>query len=166
MSKFRSIIKDTQTKQILIDSLCNGIKNTSEFIDAVNYIIENKIENINDDFLYDSEESFVDLILPSFRRAWGKVYIDPPTLFISDSKIKKERLELFQSLFNIDDFIDYLLEMLNKTKNCLSEFTHLDRTIEHITLIVDNYIAKLVNMVNESIDIKGDIREARLKKIL
>ena len=39
-------------------------------------------------------------------------------------------------------------------------------TPEHLTLIVDNYIASLVKKVIESDDIKKDLRDAKIKKLL
>lgn len=156
-----------EMKQILIDGLCIGITNASDFRDACNYVIDKKshlfdIPVFNDNSLYDDEDDILDLIMPSFRRTWAKIYIQTPTLFKSDDK----RLQLFQSLFNIDEFLDYLISMFKKTKGCLSDFRYIDKTPEHLTLIVDNYIALLVKRVIESKDVKKDIREAKLKNIL
>jgi hypothetical protein len=49
--------------------------------------------------------------------------------------------------FNVDEFIDYLIDMFIKSKDCLQQFEHIDRTAETLTLIVDNYIAGLVQRV-------------------
>lgn len=158
-----------EMKQILIDELCKGITNTSDFRDACHYVFDKKIHLFDipefNNSLYDGEDDILDLIMPSFRRAWGKIYVQTPTLFKSNIPDDK-RLELFQNLFNIDDFVDYLIFMFKKTKGCLSDFNHIDRTPEHLTLIVDNYIASLVKKVLDSGDIKKDIREAKLKNIL
>jgi hypothetical protein len=49
--------------------------------------------------------------------------------------------------FNADEFIDYLIDMFSKSKDCLQHFEHIDRTSETLTLIVDNYVAGLVQQV-------------------
>jgi hypothetical protein len=51
--------------------------------------------------------------------------------------------------FNLDKFIDYLIDMFVKSKDCLQHFEHIDRTSETLTLIVDNYIAGLVQRVRD-----------------
>jgi hypothetical protein len=56
--------------------------------------------------------------------------------------------------------------LFKKTKGCLSDFEFIDRTPEHLTLIVDNYIASLVKKVIESYDIKKDLRDAKIKRIV
>ena len=39
--------------------------------------------------------------------------------------------------------------MFVKSKDCLQHFEHIDRTSETLTLIVDNYIADLVQRVRD-----------------
>jgi hypothetical protein len=51
--------------------------------------------------------------------------------------------------FNLDEFIDYLIDMFVKSKDCLQHFEHIDRTSETLTLIVDNYVADLVQRVRD-----------------
>ena len=160
---------DKEYREILIDTLCKGITNVSEFRDSVEYVIDHKLEMFNNEFfnspLYEEDkECVIDLVLPSFRRVWGKVYSDTPTLF--KKRPGDLRLDLYQQLFNIDEFLDYLKEMFLKVKYSLKEFDNLDRTIETITLIVDNYIAGLVKRVLDSDDIGRDIRQAKLNKII
>ena len=100
--------------------------------------------------LYLEEDETLDLILPTIKRAFGKVFINPPTLF-KDSNNKSlsenKRYELFTMYFNIDEFINYLIDIFIKSKNCLHHFENIDRTAETLTLIVDNYIAGLVQRV-------------------
>ena len=43
--------------------------------------------------------------------------------------------------------MDYLVDMFHKTKNSLNSFEYLDRTSETLSLIVDNYVASLVQKV-------------------
>jgi hypothetical protein len=160
---------DKEYREILIDTLCKGITNVSEFRDSVEYVIDHKLEMFNNEFfnspLYEEDkECIIDLVLPSFRRVWGKVYSDTPTLF--KKRPGDLRLDLYQQLFNIDEFLDYLKEIFLKVKYSLKEFDNLDRTIETITLIVDNYIAGLVQKVLDSDDIGRDIRQAKLNKIV
>ena len=162
-------IKSKEYREILIDTLCNGIKNVSEFRDSVEYIIDYKLEMFDDDFLNqqlyeEDKDPIITLILPSFRRVWGKIYLDTPGLF--KRRPGDLRLELYQQLFNIDEFFDYLKEMLVKVKDSLKYFENLDRTVETLSLLVDNYIAGLIKKVLESDDINRDIRQAKLNKII
>lgn len=164
-----SKIKSKEYREILIDTLCKGITNVSEFRDSVEYIIDQKLEMFDDDFfnqyLYEEDkETIITLILPSFRRVWGKVYSDTPSLF--KKRPGDLRLKLYQQLFNTDEFLDYLKEMFVKVKDSLKYFENLDRTIETLTLIVDNYIAGLIQKVLDSDDINRDIRQAKLNKII
>jgi hypothetical protein len=80
--------------------------------------------------------------------------------------VPDKRLELYQLSFNIDDFIEYLIDMFNKTKNLLIHFEFLDKTQETLTLIVDNYVAKLVNGVTTCDDIAKEIRDLKIQKVV
>lgn len=164
----RNIIElcgDLESREILIDSLCQGITNTSDFRDAVSYILDNKISIFDiDDFkspLYEDEDDYLDLILPAFRRVWGAVYVQPPPLFKSD-----ERLELYRLNFDIDEFLDYLKESFIESKGCLDYFEHMDRTPKHLELIVDNYISLLVKRVLDCKDFVEESRMLKLKKLI
>jgi hypothetical protein len=75
-------------------------------------------------------------------------------------------LELFRLYFDIDEFLDYLVLYLKKSKNTLEDFEYIDRSIETITLIVDNYVAKLVRKVLDSTDIKSEIRDMKIKRMI
>lgn len=101
------------------------------------------------------------MILPSIIRVYGKVFVNPPTLLESSDR----RLELFRMYFNIDDFIDYLIHTLLDSKELLKKFNYLDRTIETLELIVDNYIAKLVYKVKNCKDYTSEIRDIKINSI-
>lgn len=163
-----------QFRESIIDSLCKGVKESSLLRDMLDYVVDEKLNLFdNSEFsnsLYEDEDVVVALILPSVRRVFSKVFIDYPTLFKSQehhllTTYANKRLELYQLNFDIDEFIDYLIEMFRKTKNCLESFTFLDRTAENLTLIVDNYIAMLVKKVTQSDNIDRDIRDLKLKKL-
>ncbi len=170
MSNNKSIVellKDLEYKQLLINSLSSGIG--EEYLLAFNeliiYVIEKKFhlfqkKEFENSFYY-NDDSTLDLVLPSVRRVFAKVFIDPPQLFRGDTE--KLRYQLFVLNFNIDDFIDYLIEMMNKCRESLIHFEHLDRTSETLTLIVDNYIAGIVKLVRSSDDIEGDIKKIKIK---
>jgi hypothetical protein len=100
------------------------------------------------------------LIFPAIRRVWGKVFVEPPKL------LKDKKLELFQLLFDIDDFVGYLIEIMPKVKTSLIEFDKLDRTAETLVLIVDNYIAGLLEATRNRDDIQMEIRDLRIVKTL
>ena len=154
---FLDIYKNDDYKNEIVDSLCKGIDNQYiySFTSLMNYIIEEKYHLFDrEEFkgsLYLEEDETLDLVLPAVRRVFGKVFIDPPTLFKYSSYDKdsseNKRYKLFTMYFNADEFIDYLIDMFIKSKDCLEYFEHIDRTSETLTLIVDNYVAGLVQRV-------------------
>lgn len=160
---FLEIKNHPKYKSLLFKTLLEGITNVTEFESILNNIVNEKYNLFNtEEFkgcLYDDDETeTLDLILPSIRRVWAKIYITPPSL------LRDSRLELFQLYFDIDDFLDYLIDMLKKTKSSLIYFDKLDRTVETLTLIVDNYIAGLVEKTKECINIEKEIVSIKLQR--
>lgn len=151
-------------RSLIIDSLCRGITNSDDLVILINYVLDKKLDMFSDEkfnkALYDGDDILSDLILPSVRRVWGKVFITPPTILNND------RLELFQLSFSIDDFMEHLLIMLPKVKTSLKHFTNLDRTTETITLIIDNYVAGLVKNTIDCKDHRQGIRDIKINKII
>jgi hypothetical protein len=80
--------------------------------------------------------------------------------------LREKRLQLFELLFDIDDFLDYLVLILPKTANKLEMFDSLDRTQETLQLIVDNYIAGLFHQAYNSETLNEDIKAAKRNKNL
>ena len=156
--------KDPDFRSMLVDTLCQGIRLTSDFRDIVDYVIDKKLHLFEtDEFsgsFYPEDDDTLDLIFPAIRRVWGKVFVDPPTI------LKDKKLDLFQLLFDIDDFVDYLIEIMPKVKTSLIEFDKLDRTAETLVLIVDNYIAGLLEATRNREDIQQEIRDLRISKTL
>ena len=52
------------------------------------------------------------------------------------------------------------------SKDCLQNFEYIDKSVTTLEIIVDNYLAKLVKSVLDSNDIKLDIRDLKLKKVI
>lgn len=155
---------DPDLRAMIVDTLCQGIRLTSDFRDIIDYVIDNKLYLFDkEEFLgsfYENDDETLDLILPTIRRVWGKVFVDPPPM------LKEKKLELFQLLFDVDDFIDYLLDIMPKVKTSLIGFDKLDRTAETLVLIVDNYIAWLFEATRDREDIQQEIRDLRISKTL
>jgi hypothetical protein len=154
---FLDLYKDEHYKKAIIEALCQGIgsEHLYSFKSLLEYVVNEKYHLFDrEEFkgaLYLEEDETLDLVLPAVRRAFGKVFIDTPTLF-KDSNYgralqENKRYKLFTMYFNPDEFIDYLIDMFVKSKDCLKHFEHIDRTAETLTLIVDNYIAGLVQRV-------------------
>jgi hypothetical protein len=156
--------KDADFRSLLVDTLCQGIRLTSDFRDILDYVIDNKLHLFEEaDFsgsFYPEDDDTLDLIFPAIRRVWGKVFVEPPSI------LKDKKLELFQLLFDIDDFVDYLIQIIPKVKTSLIEFDKLDRTAETLVLIVDNYIAGLLEATRNRNDIQMEIRDLRISKTL
>jgi hypothetical protein len=150
---FLYLYKDENYKKAIIDALCNGIasQHLYSFKSLLEYIINEKYHLFDrEEFkgaLYLDEDETLDLILPAVRRVFGKIFIDPPTLFKETGYNNGHRYRLFTMYFNPDEFTDYLIDMFVKSKDCLKHFEHIDRTVETLTLIVDNYVAGLVKRV-------------------
>lgn len=163
-SSILNLKKDADFRSLLVDTLCQGIRLTSDFRDIVDYVIDNKLHLFEtDDFsgsFYPEDDDTLDLVFPAIRRVWGKVFVDPPQI------LKEKKLELFQLLFDIDDFINYLLDIIPKVKTSLIEFDKLDRTAETLVLIVDNYIAGLLDSTRNRDDIQQEIRDLKIGKTL
>lgn len=176
---FIDIHKDEHYKNAVIDALTANIPD--EFMEyyemTLDYVIKEKYHLFDkiefEGSFYEGEDETLDLILPAIRRVFGKVFIDPPKIFQVQAEIKSVkgyipdgRLELFQLHYNIDEFVDYLIEYLILTKNSLSKFEYIDRTATTLEIIVDNYIGMLVRKVLDSSDIKKDIRDLKIKNIV
>jgi hypothetical protein len=155
--------EDPMLREELLDTLESMLRSSSsDFRDTVSYVLDNKLDLFKDfdGPVYEGEDSMLDLILPAITRLYGKYFITPPTI------LKLEKLELYQLSFDIDHFIDYLINILPKVKNSLAALESLDRTAETLSLVVDNYIANRFKYAYECDDILQEIREVKLKKIL
>ena len=150
---FLDLYKDEHYKKAMIDALSQGISSQHlySFKSLLEYVVVEKYHLFDrDEFkgaLYLEEDETLDLVLPAVRRVFGKIFIDPPTLFKETGYNNGSRYKLFTMYFNPDEFIDYLIDMFAKSKDCLQHFEHIDRTSETLTLIVDNYVASLVQRV-------------------
>ena len=153
---------DETFRSLMLDALCKGL--STEFKEMMIYVVDNKLHLFdNNDFygsMYEDEDLMIDLILPCVRRIWGEVFFNPPTLF------KDKRLEYFQLLFDIDEFIDYLINIVPKMKKSLELLESLDRTSKTLELVVDNYVANLVQRTKGREDIVADIRDLKIRKTL
>jgi hypothetical protein len=156
---FIDLYKEEHYRKAIVDALCKGIdaQYITSFKSLLEYVITDKYDLFDrDEFkgaLYLDEDETLDLILPAVRRVFGKIFIDPPTLFKDPSYGRalpeSLRYKLFMMYFNPDEFIDYLVDMFIRSKDCLQHFEHIDRTSETLTLIVDNYVAGLVQRVRD-----------------
>jgi hypothetical protein len=181
MSKpsFLDIHKDNHYKLAIIDALTAGI--TDEWMEyfemTLQHVINEKYHLFDTpDFkgsYYEGEDETLDLILPTIRRVFGKVFIDPPKIFVADRVITQVkgykddgRLELFRLYYDIDEFIEYLVYHLPLSKDCLISFDYIDKTTTTLELIVDNYIASLVKKVLDCEDIKIELRDMKIKRMI
>lgn len=176
---FIDLYKSLKYKDAIINSLCQGISNAyiSDFKKMLTYVIDEKYKLFDrDEFkgcLYIDEDETLDLILPSVRRVFGKIFLSPPTLFNGvnttpgvsqiSQQLDVKRYTFFVLNFDIDEFIDYLINMFIGCKDILKDFEHIDRTSDTLTLIVDNYIAGLVQKVKDCNDIEEGIISLKKK---
>ncbi len=167
-----SIMSNESYREAVIETLCKGVGNTAldDVVKApvgirrvLEHVVENRLDLFEgEDFegkLYGDDEETAYLILPSVRKAWASFFVYPPALFSG------KKLELFQLLFDADEFVEYLAETLPKVKSSLSSFEKLDRTAETLSLIVANYVAGKVEQARLSKDPASDIRDAKLRRL-
>lgn len=178
MSVFLKIRNNESYKNALLDSLLSGISDNhvENLTQIFLYIIDEKFDLFNKDelkgyYYKDESDELLDLILPAIRRLYGKTFITPPSLFANESgPTDKSRFRLFVLYFNVDEFITYLVSMLIKCKGMLIHFDHIDKSVETLTLIVDNYIAGNVKKVRDCQDLETEIRklerEFKIKDLL
>ena len=73
------IYKNKSYRDELTDTLCNGIVNSSDFRDIIDYVLDHKLHIFDlDEFLgslYNGEDSVIDMILPSIRRTYLKIHL-------------------------------------------------------------------------------------------
>ena len=153
------MLKNASYKEALIDSMCDKKTSNSEFRDIIEYVLNHKLEMFKefDRPLYPNDDNITVLILPSIRRVWGNTFITPPQL------LKDDKLEIFKLLFDIDEFLKYVLDML-ETKFSMEVFEYLDRSCELLKLIVDNYIAMNFNIAYNIVDIDSKLKELKRNK--
>lgn len=156
---------DKEFRKLMLDALSQGLGDKKQLlIDTLEYVIDQKLHLFeNKDFegyMYEDEDLMIDLILPCVRRIWAEVFFNPPTLF------KDKRLEYFQLLFDVDEFVDYFVVIIPKMKRSLELLESLDRTSKTLELVVDNYVAHLVERTRGREDIVADIRDLKIKKTL
>ena len=171
---FFDINKDETYKDLLISTFTDRTppRYKMELLEIIHYVIDNtdvfRKKELEGSF-YEGEDETLDLILPAVARTFNKIFIDPPPIFKDTTYDEGIRLEMFQLSFDIDEFNEYLVEMLIKTKDSLKYFENIDRAAETVSLIVDNYVAILIKRVLESYDIKGEIvrlkRDKKLKEL-
>ncbi len=142
------------------------------FKDKLDYVIKNLYHF--DDNLFENC-SLYNLILESFRKVHDKVFIHTPDIFNTSmyhfhqlSEIKSKRLDYYKISFDIKHYVSYLKDIIEKNKNSLDGFTSLDKPTELMNLIVDNYIAMMIDKVNNinKEDLDSEIRNIKLNKIL
>ena len=172
----REKLKTNLFKGGLVKTMVSSINDPSlkdVFRNELNHVLDNRIDIFDNElligYLYEDEDKIEDLVFPSIRRAWASVFIQPPSLFSfhSDDQYNR-RGELFQLLWNVDEFIDYLLEILPKVKDTLKEFEFLDRTAQTLELITQNYINSLVDRckTKRGDELLAEIRDLKIKRTL
>jgi hypothetical protein len=168
---FIELLQQDLYKQSLVDSMLTGVDDElkSNLKSDLEYVLDNRIEvfSLLSGKIGDDEDELEVLIIPAIRKTWSMVFINKPTLF-NFSEYGDKKLELFQLYWDVDDFINYLVDFLPKIKNCLIEFKYLDMGIETLNLVCQNYINKMISNCRNKTDdeIKLEIRDLKLKKTL
>ena len=113
----REKLKNNLFRDVLVKNMVSSINDPSlkeSFQNELNQFLDKRSDIFENDllvgYLYEDDDKIEDLILPSIRRAWASVFIQPPSLFSfkSDDQYNR-RGELFQLLWNIDLSIDLII---------------------------------------------------------
>lgn len=142
------MISEKYSDDYIIDSLCEGVE------DELKIELKNLLLKTCKDYSHLFESDFFKqkiqntevylLLLPAVRRAWSGFFIKTPQIFHNS-----ERLDTFQKLFSLDDFMSDFTSKLKKNKNCLDDFENLDIMAELMTIIISNYIAGKIELTKE-----------------
>ena len=100
-------------------------------------------------------------ILPAIRRVFATFFIQIPPIFHRDEK----RTELFQLLFDLEEFLKELSDKLKKNMTILDDFDNLDRGSEILQLIVNNYVSSKIKKTRINNTTQA-IREIKLERHL
>ena len=107
----------------------------------------------------------LEYVLPTLKRAYSKFYMKTPEIF--DNPYFTNKIELFKLQFDLVEFLEFFSKKYDKNWNCLSDFEYLDPVSEVLTLIVQEYIAQKVHLVQSTPqnEITSRIREKKIEKI-
>jgi len=98
-----------------------------------------------------------------FHRIYTDVYLDTPEILNN----KKDRLNLFQLLFDWEEFYDIAYKQAIENSNIFDNFDHVDKDIKLLYTISDNHVGKILeqtmNVLQE--DVKKEIRRLKMQKI-
>lgn len=162
MDTIYDILNNPIKRLIYIESFQVGYFRSSEITDMIEYIISTRINTFKElDYkLYPEDDKISELIIPSAMRTYGKFFIKPSPL------LKDKKLDLYENLFNVDEYIDNLIYNISIMKNSLEHLIHLNRTSELISLIVNNYVSEKFEFAYNCNDVEKELRDIKLRKLL
>lgn len=104
-------------------------------------------------------------VLPTLKRVFSKFFIKTPEIF--ENPYYTNKLELFKLHFDLVEFLEFFSKKFDKNWNCLVDFEYLDPVSEVLTLIVQDYVAQKVNLVQSTpqSEITSIIRDKKIDKI-
>lgn len=166
-SYINKLKNDIDFRTSLVDSLSgyDKLSISSELKLFINNFIDNemdKFKEFENFFLYKDEDEVILLILPTVRRIFQKIYVCPPPILNN----KYEKLDLYQNMFVASEFSDFLIKMIKENRKTLSKFKNIDKTIELLNLIIEDYVSYLLDISLTTDDVKQKLRELKLKKII
>lgn len=162
MDTIYDVLNNPAKRTIYIESFQIGTFNNSDIRDIIEYITSVRI-NIFKDFdykLYQDDDKISELIIPSAIRTYAKFFINHSPL------LKGKNLDMYKNLFDVDEYLNNLIEKITIMKNSLDNLIHLNRTSELISLIVDNYVSEKFDLAYNCKDVEKELREIKLKKLL
>lgn len=164
----------------LTEFINNG-RNIFRFLDGISdEYKEDLLKVLNEtckfDYLFNSEffkqelnpgsyENYLAYVLPAVRRVYQLVFIEEKSIFLPKNEFNNKCLELFKLNFNLKEFLEDLAQKLIKNSNKLDDFENIDKPVEIIELICQNYVSGLIKKSRINNPTK-EIRNLKLSKLV
>lgn len=152
------------------DIECMLFRLSGEHYDTLKRIFEKTCyehhDMFNESFWYNEEEPLLTYILPIIRRVYSGLFLDEKTKIKLISGNNFNKLELLKLKFDYLDLLKYLQEEIPKSMRVIDHYKYIDSTAEMCDIISRNYINMLIVEVRDTNDVKSEIRNIKIEKII
>jgi len=124
-------------------------------------------------FEIDPTQNLEDYILSTIKKVYVRFFIDIPEIFSLSSVLSsdpevilhdKKCLELFQLSFDLEEFLEFMVQKLISSFESIKQFENLHTSTTILNLIVDDYVASKIKKSRVNNPLKM-IRHLKIKKI-
>lgn len=123
----------------------------------------------------DDDDDMAFLVVSSIRAAYEKIFVSQPTIFLFEQDTfdvsrerREKRRQVFEHLWDIDSFVDHLVDSVGRIGRPLDVFPNIDKTRKTFELITEDYVNGLVAAALEvpADSLDEEIRDLKLKKLI